>query len=82
MNFAKDNYEFELIDQYPSNFQRKYGRPDRSVDIVTRFRPIKIQEHLKRIHNIRTTENKIETKQKKPKVINIVDKSKISHTNI
>ena len=82
MSFAKDNYEFSLIDQYPSNFQRKYGRPDKSVDIVTRFRPIKLQDHLNRIHNIKKTENTIETKLKKPKVIKSVDKTKISHTNI
>lgn len=81
-NFQADNKEFELIDKYPSTTQRKYGRPDPSKDLKIYYQHVDMSAHLKRIHNIHKSENNIETKLKKPKKIESVDKTKITHTGI
>lgn len=71
-----DKEEFELIDKYPTKSQFKYGRPDPN-DIVVKYKRIPLEEHLKRIHSIRTKENEVETKLKKPKKIVTVKKSSV-----
>lgn len=72
--FQLDKEEFELIDKYPTNTQRKYGRPD-PKDIVIKYKRIPLEDHLKRIHSINTKENEVKKTIPKPKKIVKVKKS-------
>lgn len=74
--FKLDKEEFELISKYPTNTQRKYGRPD-PRDIYIKYKSIPLKEHLERIHTVKTSVFDVETKNKKPKKIITVKKSSV-----
>lgn len=83
MPFESDQKEYELINNFPSKTQTRYGRPDYKNDIQVKYRRIQLKDHLRRIRNINVTSQPMpETKMKKPKPLTKIDKTKISLTGL
>jgi hypothetical protein len=77
--YTLDAEESFLVDNHPTKFQRKYGRPDPKHirDMLSRPR-IDVKHSLALIHNIRGHYKAKPVLPTKPKVIDNVDKRKVA----